>query len=401
MCIMATMSISSIPAASLLFLLLTDVITAVVTCPASCRCVGSHVTCHSHLTHVPADAPAQTTWLDLSHNNLRSLDGQTLSNLVHLKRLNLYGNSIHSVADDTFTNLTDLQSVNLGDNRLTYLNPEVFTVLQNLRGVYLSGNPWICDCQLRHLITWVRTSAAVQSGRWGPTCTSPSQLRHTPLAQVDPQTLCPNTTPVNARSSPDKVLTRSRTQLTTMSSDGRLSTMTYTIPSSATSPPTASTSAGCREPDILQNITISDTTVQWQTSNPDVTSVAVTYQVPDVAPRRTRVLHRRRSRFILNGLTQNTPYVICVLPNYRRRRCSLTNTTCVQVKTAGAPDLKSRSVPQHKPGGLTVAGVLAAVTIAATGVLIIIILRQKISRLIHRTCHTTRDNMQMRILPHS
>ncbi|XP_078702280.1 uncharacterized protein LOC144928104 isoform X2 [Branchiostoma floridae x Branchiostoma belcheri] len=399
---------AAIPATSLLFLLLllADVITAVVTCPAPCRCAGTHVTCHSHLTHVPEDVPAQTTWLDLSHNNLTSLDRRTLSNLVHLMRLNVYGNNISTIADDTFTNLTNLQSVNLGYNRLSYLNPDVFAVLPNLRSVYLSGNPWSCDCHLQHLITWVRASAAVQSGRWGPTCASPSQLRHTPLDQVDPQTLCPNTTSVDSKDRTDKVLTRTTTQLTTISNEERLSAMTrpmtYKIPYTATTLPTAPTIAECGEAVTLTNITVSDMTVQWQVSSPDVTSLRVTYQVPhDVVSHQTRVLHRHLNSFTLTGLTQNTSYIICVRSTYRRRQCRPTNATCVQVRTASPPDLDTRSVHLHGPGKHTVAGVLAAVVAVASVILIASCLRQKISSLIHSTCQPQTDNMQMGILPYS
>ncbi|XP_078620962.1 uncharacterized protein LOC144887552 [Branchiostoma floridae x Branchiostoma japonicum] len=393
-CIMATIFITPIPAASLLFLLLADVIPSVVTCPASCKCVGTHVTCHSHLTHVPAGVPAQTTWLDLSHNNLTSLDGRSLSGLVRLQRLNLYGNGVHSVAGDTFTNLTNLQSLNLGYNRLAHLNPEVLTALQNVRSVYLSGNPWRCDCHLAHLITWLRASAAVQQGRWGPTCASPSQLRHKPLSQVDPQTLCPNTTPVDAKARTGEVLTRTGTELTTISTYRRLSAVT----SSGSVPPTASAGAGCGESDVLKNVTISDTTVQWQTSSPDVTRLLVTYEAPDVPSRRTRVLRRQRDRFHLDGLARNTSYVICV---YLGSRCTLRNATCVQVMTAAAPHLDSRVVPPHGPGGRIAAGVMAAVGIVSTAILITVFLRQKISALIHRTCHSPRDNMQMTILHYS
>eukprot|EP00058_Branchiostoma_floridae_P012449 XP_002597937.1 hypothetical protein BRAFLDRAFT_79821 [Branchiostoma floridae] len=366
---MATISNPPIPAASLLFLLLADVIPAAVTCPASCRCAGTHVTCHSHLTHVPADVPVQTTWLDLSHNNLTSLDGRTLSHLVHLRRLNLYGNSVRSVADDTFTNLTNLQSVNLGYNRLAHLNPEVVTALRNVRSVYLSGNPWRCDCHLAHLITWLRTLAAVQQGRWGPTCASPSQLHHKPLTQVDPQTLCPTTTPVDAKATTGEVLTHTGTELTTISTYRRLSAAT----SSGSVPPTASARAGCGESDVLKNITVSDTAVQWQTSSPDVTRFHVTYEAPGVASRRTRVLQRQRDRFTLDGLARNTSYVICV---YLGRRCTLRNATCVQVMTASAPHLDSRIVPPHGPGGRTAAGVMAAVGIVSTALLITVFLRQ-------------------------
>ncbi|XP_037536204.1 platelet glycoprotein Ib beta chain [Nematolebias whitei] len=101
-------------------------------CPDACSCVGSQVDCSSRSLNsasMPTRFPAETTHIFL-HNNLLT----------------------------TFPN-------GLLDN------------LTSLRHVSLHGNPWVCDCGIFYLRSWLRRQSLHTPPHLGVNCSSPASLR--------------------------------------------------------------------------------------------------------------------------------------------------------------------------------------------------------------------------------
>ncbi|KAM3610417.1 uncharacterized protein V6R79_003845 [Siganus canaliculatus] len=101
-------------------------------CPHLCSCHGSQVDCNHRLLNVsslPTSFSAGTTHLHL-HNNL----------------------------------LTSLPNGLLDD-------------LTSLRSVSLHGNPWVCDCGILYLHSWLVRQPAGLRSHLGVNCSSPPELR--------------------------------------------------------------------------------------------------------------------------------------------------------------------------------------------------------------------------------
>lgn len=101
-------------------------------CPHHCSCLGSQVNCSSRSitsSLLPTSFPAGTTELHL-HNNL----------------------------------LTSFPNGLLDD-------------LTSLRSVSLHGNPWMCDCGILYLRSWLLRQPATLKSHLGVICSSPPSLR--------------------------------------------------------------------------------------------------------------------------------------------------------------------------------------------------------------------------------
>ena len=74
-----------------------------------------------------SNVPANTTFIDLSHNGITSLTGASLTGLSTLTYLTLAYNSITVIAADTFSQLTALVYLILSNNKISALPLSVFT----------------------------------------------------------------------------------------------------------------------------------------------------------------------------------------------------------------------------------------------------------------------------------
>uniref|UniRef100_A0A8C4SM53 Si:ch211-237i5.4 n=1 Tax=Erpetoichthys calabaricus TaxID=27687 RepID=A0A8C4SM53_ERPCA len=216
-----------------LFLLSVALVEASKVCPHQCLCYDSSdlVDCRGRgFTHVPHNIP-HGTWLldlggntlsdlyihrlepeafsslgfleklDLSHNWLRRLvTFRNFEKLENLEKLDLSGNQILSVEPGTFRALSHLRHLYLQDNHLNVLKDGMLAMLQSLETflnlhtpgthLQLANNPWICDCDLHRVFSKILSVRHLHVDDYkNITCDKPWQLAGSPLAWVDTQ-LC-------------------------------------------------------------------------------------------------------------------------------------------------------------------------------------------------------------------
>jgi hypothetical protein len=97
----------------------------------------------------------------------QDLFASTFSSFPRLKRLLLYENKISDIPDGAFDQNTQLYELQLNENRIQAVQESTFKTLQNsLRKLDLSGNPFVCDCDLRWFSAWMRNNHSLFSKSW-------------------------------------------------------------------------------------------------------------------------------------------------------------------------------------------------------------------------------------------
>ncbi|XP_028270663.1 adhesion G protein-coupled receptor A2 [Parambassis ranga] len=168
--------------------------------------VGKRVSCSKEeLTELPDVSllPNRTVTLILSHNKIRVLRNGSFVGLYALEKLDLKHNLISTIMPGAFQGLSELRKLDLSNNRIGCLTPDMFQGLTNLTKLNLSGNiistmdPGVfeelpslklvnfnsdylsCDCGLRWVPGFFRSSSA----RLGDEtlCAYPRSLRGKPL----------------------------------------------------------------------------------------------------------------------------------------------------------------------------------------------------------------------------
>ncbi|OCT88610.1 toll-like receptor 13 [Xenopus laevis] len=99
------------------------------------------VLCYNrNLTKVPTQLPPLTFELDLSHNNIKSINRRDFQNLTIIQKLNISNNNIEYIENGTFANLAALELLNLTRNMISSLSRCTFEGLQNLSTLLLDNN---------------------------------------------------------------------------------------------------------------------------------------------------------------------------------------------------------------------------------------------------------------------
>lgn len=97
------------------------------------------------------------TRLDLSRNQLQTLDYRLFINLTELWSLDITNNRLISLTDERlFASQLKLKYLKLSSNSLISLNKGVLMPLVSLKYLHLSGNPLVCDCELRDTMMWCK-----------------------------------------------------------------------------------------------------------------------------------------------------------------------------------------------------------------------------------------------------
>lgn len=170
------------------------------------QAVGRRVSCSKEeLTELPDASllPNRTVTLILSHNKIRVLKNGSFFGLYTLEKLDLKHNLISTIMPGAFQGLAELRKLDLSNNRIGCLTADMFQGLTNLTKLILSGNiistldPGVfdelpslklvnfnsdylsCDCGLRWVPSFFRSSSA----RLGDEtlCAYPRSLRGKPL----------------------------------------------------------------------------------------------------------------------------------------------------------------------------------------------------------------------------
>ncbi|XP_039979063.1 matrix-remodeling-associated protein 5 [Xiphias gladius] len=140
--------------------------------------------------------------LHLDHNRLEFIHPDAFQGLTSLRLLQLEGNQLQQLHPATFTTFTlmshfhisTLRHLYLSDNGLTSLPSGLVATMPQLENLYLHGNPWSCDCNMRWLNVWDKTSPgvlkckkdrALPGGQLCPMCSSPRHLQKKELQALE------------------------------------------------------------------------------------------------------------------------------------------------------------------------------------------------------------------------
>ena len=95
-----------------------------------------------------------------------------------LSSLNISDCNITSVSVETFVNASALERLDLSYNNLRTVDINILRALPNLSAIYLHGNPLHCDCQLQEVWRWCQDNN-IQTEYVGkaPECDTPSEVQ--------------------------------------------------------------------------------------------------------------------------------------------------------------------------------------------------------------------------------
>ncbi|CAL8237086.1 unnamed protein product [Boreogadus saida] len=123
--------------------------------------------------------------LQLSYNQISTLEAGDLEGLHQLKKLHLQHNLISSLHPRAFVGLTNLTVIDLSFNLLTSLSPATFWSLRLGLVVRGGGNPWRCDCEMANLKRRMALDEDEDQRLWlDMVCHSPSSLAGRDLLQL-------------------------------------------------------------------------------------------------------------------------------------------------------------------------------------------------------------------------
>ncbi|XP_049927043.1 slit homolog 1a isoform X3 [Epinephelus moara] len=151
-------------------------------CPSECTCLETVVRCsNKHLHTLPKGIPRNVTELyldgnqfsvvpkelsafkylqlvDLSNNKINSLTNSSFANMSQLTTLILSYNSLRCIPKMAFSGLHSLRLLSLHGNEISELPDGIFNDVASLSHLAIGANPLHCDCRLRWLSDWVKTS---------------------------------------------------------------------------------------------------------------------------------------------------------------------------------------------------------------------------------------------------
>jgi hypothetical protein len=86
--------------------------------------------------------------------------------------------SISSVSVEALSNISALEQLDMSYNNLSSVDINILKVLPKLSTLYLYGNPLQCDCQLQEVWRWCQDhSIKTANGKRAPECNTPSEVQ--------------------------------------------------------------------------------------------------------------------------------------------------------------------------------------------------------------------------------
>ncbi|KAK3583410.1 hypothetical protein CHS0354_040377 [Potamilus streckersoni] len=115
---------------------------SVVTCPSECQsCKGGAVRCPGiGLRQPPPNMPDDTVLIDLTGNDIMSLNQNSFAGLSNVQSLRLPGNKLTSLEGLTFKAMPSMMSLDLSQNHIALIDDKAFNGLQELLTLSLTGN---------------------------------------------------------------------------------------------------------------------------------------------------------------------------------------------------------------------------------------------------------------------
>ncbi|XP_041085447.1 polycystin-1 isoform X3 [Polyodon spathula] len=162
-------------------------------CPDNCTCsvLGPQLSCLVNCSNTglhqgpdAMDIPCDTAILDLSQNRFSSIDASLFQRLTSLKELYLQGNNISVLPHGIFS-CGILSILDLSNNQISTLEEGMFHNLFNLSEINLSLNPFVCDCKLLQLISWIAEQGVVVHHAQSTKCAKPPEVENLPLLSVN------------------------------------------------------------------------------------------------------------------------------------------------------------------------------------------------------------------------
>ncbi|XP_048750847.2 slit homolog 2 protein-like isoform X2 [Ostrea edulis] len=199
-------------------------------CDRAFTCDGTGVECgYQGLTRVPTDFPIDTCSMDLSSNDITTIEDGAFFGLSGLQSLDLSTNKITNIENGAFCGLTSLQSldlsfnditiivdgaffglsglqsldfslnkitniengvflaltslqtIDLSSNKITNVENGAFLGLTSLQSLSIGDNPFHCDCSLEAFTQFLRGRPSYLNN---PQCSTPGDLAGTELMKV-------------------------------------------------------------------------------------------------------------------------------------------------------------------------------------------------------------------------
>ncbi|KAL7296329.1 hypothetical protein TKK_0010343 [Trichogramma kaykai] len=110
------------------------------------------------LASVPTASFASTPFLrdlSLARNPLGKIPAHAFKDMPTLVKLDLSNAELSELAAKGFQGLKLLESLKLNHNQISTLHPGTFEPLEKLTSIALHENPWVCDCHLREMKSWL------------------------------------------------------------------------------------------------------------------------------------------------------------------------------------------------------------------------------------------------------
>ena len=140
---------------------------------------------HSSVLHLPKESRGLVL-LDLSNNRLERIPKELPDLYPNLRRLLMAYNHIYSVDSSTLSPLRRLYELDLSYNDITVLLGNTFEKLYSLKLLDLAGNPFICTCELKGFVDWMRGSRFRSLKNHNHMCLGPHKEKGSSLVEFTP-----------------------------------------------------------------------------------------------------------------------------------------------------------------------------------------------------------------------